>query len=106
MPAAGSSTGWIVAIAALCCGFGGAVFLRRWRVSLPIGAGADANYAVAPHRAPNRIFVAAPLPELFDPNPTDDAETFNPHPARNPNAYGTFAAFPGAFEFAPESDTG
>jgi hypothetical protein len=116
---AGVAWGWIGAIAVIGCGVGGVALARRWRVSLPIGAGA-ADYAtslgglstqasrafktVAPHRATSEIY--APLPELFDPSPWDDAGTVDRDRPPRSNAYGRFVAFPGAFDFAPDSDAG
>jgi hypothetical protein len=102
---AGLTWVWIGSVVA--CGVGGAILARRWRVTLPIDAGAQAFKAAAAHRAPNRTFAAAPLPELFDPNPTDDSEPFETRRAPGRNVYGTFSdAFPGAFESAPDRDAG
>lgn len=116
---AGIAWSWIAPIIVIVCGFAGIVVARRWRASLPIGAGAHYGTSLvgvsapafrafktnAPQGAPNRTFVAAPLPELFDSSPWDDTETFDPDPTPRRNTDDTFAAFPGAFEFAPESDT-
>ena len=113
----GAPWGRMIAFAIFACGLG-VVLVRRasFRIGnagIPLppltgGAGALVPPAYQPRRRARRGYeTVAPYPgddAIFGPEAPFD-ETRDLGPAAGPNAYETFAAFPGLFDFAPESDT-
>lgn len=113
--AAGSAWGWIVTIAVFVCGL---VWVRRRFVSLAIGnAAGTGSMSLQPFtggagvvpvpRAPRTYEIVAPYPgddAIYGPEPAPE-EIWEPDLVAGPNAYETFAAFPGVFGFSPGSNT-
>ena len=117
------TAGWLIPIGIFACGLAGVVLVRRRFGAFSIGKSDGTARAaqlppftpsIAPrarqtpaYRAARNAPIVAPRPDdsaIYGPDPAPD-EMWDPDPAVGPNAYERFAAFPGLFDFYPDSDT-
>ena len=109
---------WLAAIGLVPCVFAAVVWVRRRSGTFPIVDAAGPPLpaftpGIAPRarqtparRAARNAPIAAPYPgdeAIFGPD-ADEETSQDPNPGVDLNAYERFAAFPGLFDFAPESD--
>ncbi|MFY9718985.1 MAG: hypothetical protein WAK16_05010 [Candidatus Cybelea sp.] len=117
------TAGWVVPIGIFACGLAAVVLVRRRFGAFSIGkSDGTARTAQLPPFTPSIAPRARQTPArraarnapIVAPYPGDDAifghdapfdETRDLGPAPGPNAYERFAAFPGLFDFYPDSDT-